>query len=116
MISVAVCTWNRASLLRECLQTMTQLHTPAGLRWELLVVNNNCTDDTSSVVAAFARRLPVKEIVEKKLGLSHAQQRFRHVRARACTRDGYGQVRIFRVLRVGGESSGQVCRACALLR
>jgi glucosyl-dolichyl phosphate glucuronosyltransferase len=73
MISVVVCTWNRAPLLRECLHTMTRLRTPAGLSWELLVVNNNSSDDTDDVIAGFAGRLPITGIRERRPGLSHAR-------------------------------------------
>jgi glycosyltransferase involved in cell wall biosynthesis len=73
VISVAVCTWNRASLLRECLQTMTRLRAPAGSSWELLVVNNNSSDDTDEVIASFAGRLPITGVREAQPGLSHAR-------------------------------------------
>lgn len=52
---------------------MTQLVVPAGLSWELLVVNNNCTDDSSAVLCEFETRLPLKILSEKKPGLSNAR-------------------------------------------
>jgi glycosyltransferase involved in cell wall biosynthesis len=72
-ISVAICTWNRSALLRQTLDQMHALQIPRDVSWELLVVNNNCPDDTSSVVASFAKHLPVKELLETKLGLAHAR-------------------------------------------
>ena len=71
-LTVAICTWNRAELLRQTLQSLTQLNVPSGLSWEVLVVNNNCTDDTSSVVQSFASSLPIREYFEPTPGKSNA--------------------------------------------
>lgn len=46
---------------------------PAGVELELLVVNNNCTDDTDAVIAAFANRLPIRRLFEQTPGLSNAR-------------------------------------------
>jgi glycosyltransferase involved in cell wall biosynthesis len=72
-LSVAICTWNRAELLRLTLQEMTRLAIPAGLTWELLVVNNNCTDATDTVIASFAARLPIRRLFQPQPGLSNAR-------------------------------------------
>lgn len=74
-LSVAVCTWNRAHLLRHTLESMTRLNAPSGLEWELLVINNNSTDDTDDVVASFANRLPIRAFVEPQSGKSYALNR-----------------------------------------
>ena len=74
-VTVAICTWNRAELLRQTLEQMCKLRIPSGLEWELLVVDNNCTDSTPEVVASFADRLPVQHIVEKRQGQSNARNR-----------------------------------------
>jgi hypothetical protein len=50
-VTVAICTWNRAGLLAQTLEQMRQLVIPPGVTWELIVVNNNCTDDTDQVIA-----------------------------------------------------------------
>jgi glycosyltransferase involved in cell wall biosynthesis len=73
LISVAICTWNRATLLRRTLSEFERLRTPAGVEWELSVVNNHCTDDTDAVLASFARRLPVRVLHEPEPGLSFAR-------------------------------------------
>lgn len=70
--TVAICTWNRAPLLSRSLGRLTQLRRPAG-GWEVLVVNNNSTDDTERVLDAFATRLPLRRAFEPKPGLSHAR-------------------------------------------
>ena len=72
-ITVAVCTWNRAQLLEKTLERMTQLRQPERADWELLVVNNNCTDTTDAVIAAFAARLPIRRVWQPVPGLSNAR-------------------------------------------
>jgi glycosyltransferase involved in cell wall biosynthesis len=73
IVTVAVCTWNRAALLDRTLARMRELHVPAGAEWELLVVNNNCTDHTDAVIARHAGPLPLRRIAEPKPGLSYAR-------------------------------------------
>jgi hypothetical protein len=72
-VTVAICTWNRAKLLDRTLAQMRELVIPSGLSWELLVVNNNCTDDTDAVIAKHASALPLIRLLETKQGLSHAR-------------------------------------------
>jgi glycosyltransferase involved in cell wall biosynthesis len=55
--TVLICTYNRASLLRRTLESLAAAHS---LRtWDVLVVDNNSTDDTSHVVADMSRTFPV---------------------------------------------------------
>jgi len=70
--TVAICTWNRSSLLRRTLEEMTRLRIPPEVEWELLVVNNNSTDDTDQVVESFSDRLPLRLLHEPSPGKSHA--------------------------------------------
>jgi len=72
-VTVAICTWNRAALLDQTLARMRELRVPPGLAWELLVVNNNCTDNTDTVIAKHAESLPIRRLLETKQGLSHAR-------------------------------------------
>jgi glycosyltransferase involved in cell wall biosynthesis len=74
-ISVVICTRNRAGPLGVLLESMTRLDIPAGLRWELLIVDNGSTDGTAAVVESFAARLPVRCVREDKAGLSNARNR-----------------------------------------
>jgi glucosyl-dolichyl phosphate glucuronosyltransferase len=71
-ITVAIATWNRAPLLSRTLAEMTKLRIPAGAQWELLVANNNSTDDTDAAIAEFTDRLPIRRIFEPRLGKSFA--------------------------------------------
>jgi glycosyltransferase involved in cell wall biosynthesis len=75
MISVIVCTYNRSESLRKTLGSLAQVWAPAGTSWELIVVDNNSTDDTAEVVKTFvaASSLSVRYIFEINQGLSHAR-------------------------------------------
>ena len=73
--SVAICTYNNARLLRWTLEGFTRLDVPAGLTWELVVVDNNSTDDTRPAAEAFAGRLPLRYVFEPVQGLSAARRR-----------------------------------------
>lgn len=70
--SVVIATYNRASELRETLRSLGHLETDGG--WELLVVDNNSTDDTALVVEEYARRAthPVRYLHEVVQGRSAA--------------------------------------------
>ena len=69
-VSVVICTWNRAGLLDQTLARMRELHVPAGLAWELLVVNNNCTDDRCGPSASRPRgsRTPATRVSPRPAG------------------------------------------------
>lgn len=71
-VSVAICTWNRSALLDRTLQSMHALQIPESVTWELIVVNNNCSDDTDTVLAAHARCLPIVRLFEARPGKSFA--------------------------------------------
>jgi glycosyltransferase involved in cell wall biosynthesis len=51
---------------------MTRLEVPPDTRWELIVVNNNCSDDTDAVLADFRQSLPLVRLLEPTPGKSHA--------------------------------------------
>ncbi len=74
-VTVAICTWNRSPSLRQTLDGFTGIAAPVATKWELLVVNNNCTDETDEVIRAFEDRLPVRRVFEPRPGLSHARNR-----------------------------------------
>lgn len=73
IITVAIPTWNRATLLRQTLEQLAALSIPAGIEWEVVVVANRCTDDTAAAVAAAAPCLPARLVHEPRIGVSHAR-------------------------------------------
>jgi glycosyltransferase involved in cell wall biosynthesis len=51
---------------------------PPDVTWEVVVVNNGCTDDTDSVIASFEWRLPIRRAFEPSVGTSNARNRALH--------------------------------------
>jgi glycosyltransferase involved in cell wall biosynthesis len=74
-LTVAICTYNRAELLRQTLAGIARQSFPAD-QFEVLVIDNNSRDHTAQVVAEFAGARPApRHIVETKQGLDHARNR-----------------------------------------
>lgn len=75
MLSIAICTYNRAASLRKTLDSVAACRVPAGVEWELVVVDNASTDGTPEVVKSFEAMLPLRYVRESRQGLSHARNR-----------------------------------------
>ena len=77
MLSLIICTYNRSELLRLTLQSVQEMKVPAGLTWELIVVDNNSRDNTWEVFSEFAASSEIKSryIFEQTPGLAHARNR-----------------------------------------
>ena len=77
IVTVAICTWNRAKMLDQTLVQMAKLRIPQGIEWELLVVDNNSTDETTQVLTRHlvSKVLPLRVVVERKQGQSNARNR-----------------------------------------
>jgi glycosyltransferase involved in cell wall biosynthesis len=77
VISVVICTRNRSRRLRQALESLGAMRVEAGRPWEIVVVDNNSTDDTRTQVHEFARAsgLNVRSVLEPAPGLSHARNR-----------------------------------------
>ena len=71
-VSVVLCTFNRAELLRTALGSFAALRVPPGVTWELLVLDNNSTDHTRRVAEEAAARLPLRRVFEARQGKSFA--------------------------------------------
>ena len=76
-VSMIIPTHNRAELLGQCLESMSQLIIPADTNVELLVIANACTDQTRQVCQAAAAKLlfPLRCVEEPQAGASHARNR-----------------------------------------
>lgn len=75
LVTVAICTWNRAAALRRALGSLALLEIPDGVRLELLVIDNGSSDDTPAVLSEHASALPLRSLAEPQPGLSHARNR-----------------------------------------
>lgn len=74
-VTVAICTWNRARQLDRTLERFAGVQIPDDVQWELLIIDNNCTDDTAAICAHHAQRLPIRRILETQQGHVHARNR-----------------------------------------
>lgn len=76
-LSVVVCTHNREAYLPECLVNLSNQNATNDL-FEIIVVNNNCTDGTEAICLEFEKQHPNLNFVytkEKKPGLSNARNK-----------------------------------------
>jgi glucosyl-dolichyl phosphate glucuronosyltransferase len=73
-ISVILCTHNRCLYLRKALDSIADSVLPESVEWEVLVVDNNSSDQTPQVANEFAVRYPrhFRYIFEPRQGKSHA--------------------------------------------
>lgn len=73
-VSIVLATHNRAATLQKTLDTLAALAYPAGLTWELLVVDNNSHDATREVVERFAEtaNFTLRYLFEAQQGKSAA--------------------------------------------
>jgi len=73
-ITVLICTRNRASTLRDCLESLTDSQLPQGVQWEVVVVDNHSSDQTCEVVKEFCHLLPgrFRYLYEATPGKSYA--------------------------------------------
>ncbi len=74
-LSIVVATYNRAPYLLRTLESLARQTLSPGL-FEILVVNNNSSDNTPEVVAGFAGshpQLQVRMVTETSQGISYAR-------------------------------------------
>jgi glycosyltransferase involved in cell wall biosynthesis len=74
-IDVVICTYNNVALLDATLESVARQRVPEGVDWRVLVVNNNCTDDTPLVLEKYSHRIPLCVVVETTQGLTPARVR-----------------------------------------
>ncbi len=75
-ISVIISTHNRAESLRETIESFLRLEWETETSYELLIVDNNSTDITKDVVAAYMNKNPfIKYVFEEKTGVSQARNK-----------------------------------------
>lgn len=77
MISVIICTYNRDKFINACLQHLNN-QTLERSKYEILVINNNCSDNTETIVNDFMKENPsldIKQLYENNQGLSFARNK-----------------------------------------
>lgn len=77
IFSVVVCTYNRSNLLKQVMNTLIS-QTISTDEYELIIVDNNSTDNTKEVCYDIISNNPdiaIRYIVEKKQGISNARNR-----------------------------------------
>jgi glycosyltransferase involved in cell wall biosynthesis len=57
--TVVICTYNRSALLASALASLAEVARSPGCPWQVLVVDNNSTDDTRALVERMAPTFPV---------------------------------------------------------
>lgn len=77
--TVAICTYNGASRLPQVLERLRQQVYPQSLSWEVIIVDNNSTDNTAEVVknfqTLFPPTVPLKYVAERQQGLAYGRQK-----------------------------------------
>lgn len=73
-ITVLLCTCNRAQSLVTTLESIAASQLPDSVSWEVLVVDNNSTDQTRDVIRSFSQRYPgrFRYLLEPKPGKCYA--------------------------------------------
>lgn len=72
-VTIAICTWNRADSLEATLHSLRALDVPPGTEWEVVVVNNACSDATDDVINSYRASLPIRRLFEARPGQSAAR-------------------------------------------
>ena len=72
--TVLICTYNRARYLARTLDSLVAMPASPGFSWNVLVVDNNSSDETRDVVMSRAGRFPVplRYLFEGRQGKSNA--------------------------------------------
>ena len=76
-VSVVICTYNRAKFIGEALDSLANQTLSTDL-FEIIIVNNNCTDATEDICTKFINdhsELDINYVIETNQGLSFARNR-----------------------------------------
>jgi glycosyltransferase involved in cell wall biosynthesis len=74
LVSVVICTYNRGDLIEGCLDSLAD-QTADPNSFEVIVVDNNSSDNTLQVMEHYQRLPNLRIFFEEKQGLSHARNR-----------------------------------------
>lgn len=77
-ISVIICCYNSSSKIEPTLEHLFHQNVSEGLNWEIILVDNNCKDDTvekaNSIRANFQQPIDFRVVHEATPGLMHARK------------------------------------------
>jgi glycosyltransferase involved in cell wall biosynthesis len=73
--SIIIPTYNRSALLAALLKSIQSMRIPEDVTWEVIVVDNNSSDDTRHVIDGFIHEgvLPLRYCLEVQQGVGHAR-------------------------------------------
>ena len=75
--TVIICTYNRSHNLPNCIDYLARQQGAESFEWEVLIVDNNSSDNTRQVVEELARKSPLRlrYAFEPQQGLNYARNR-----------------------------------------
>ena len=78
-VSVVVCCYNSATRLPKTLEHLAKQQNAQAINWEVIIVDNNSTDDTTVVAqhewAKWELSVPVRVVAEPQAGLTYARRK-----------------------------------------
>ena len=76
-LAILICTYNNARLLERTLDALRRQRVASSVDWRVVVIDNNCTDDTPAVVERFRPLfdVPLTRVPEPRQGLTPARAR-----------------------------------------
>jgi hypothetical protein len=74
-LSIIIPTRNNSRRLAVTLDALRECHVLNDIEWQVVLVNNNCTDDTDQIAQSYAERLPLVYAREPKQGVSRARNK-----------------------------------------
>lgn len=80
-VDIAICTWNRADLLKKTIGSLKRLIVPYQVKLRVIIVDNGSTDETPNILQAFAsdedfnKRHSVLLLKEDQQGHTHARNK-----------------------------------------
>ncbi len=76
-ISVIICCYNSEWIIARCLETLKKQKIPEGLPWEVVLVDNNCSDGTVAVAfdTMHGSRIDFQIVKESNPGLMNARKK-----------------------------------------